>query len=671
MNEYVIAKYIRLSLDDGITESLSIPNQQLLLDRQIEELDIPHTSVLEFIDNGYSGVNLERPAVQEMLDLVRCGKVNCIITKDFSRFSRNALESGYYIEQVFPLYRVRFIAIGDNFDTNDYKDSTGGIDVAFKFLMHEYYSKDLSQKVKSAKRVLMMSGENIVANAIYGYRKNDNNKWEPDPIPAEIVRQMFVMALDGLSTAQIRDKMCAAKYPTPQEYIDTKRGKDVLPECMWTARMVLHMLENVQYTGSYVSGKQEAKAIGSHSKINTDKSEWIIIPDSHPAIISKEDFAKVQELLKFRKGAMTAKPLQSDMASVRRSRMINGEYVSGNLPYGYLKTDNLKWAIDEIAAKIIREIYEMTLQGVSCSEIAENLFKAGKPTPSEHIKRIKGKAVLPANRWTAKCVREILKNMQYTGAYVAGKFMKNPETGKGYHAPESEWVIIPGKHPAIVSTEVFDRVREIMAQGKVKRKNMRSRDYLLSGNLVKCGVCGYALSYDPISDPIFRCSHTQADPSVECHKMKVNVRELDEAVMAIIKKQAEVVLESGDLSGYRKTSMDERRVAECERKIKQYEESRQACYERFVGKEIDRDTYQSLKNDCSENIERLKNQLAVYKQMERDKQSDKKVAVLAEEALSETAVPKNIVNALVDKVRVFPGNQIEILWKFANFAEEL
>jgi len=118
-----------------------------------KETDIFFGSLLTQADNGHTGTDFERPGVQEMLELVRCGGVNCIVVKDFSRFSRNALESGYYIEQVFPLFGVRFISVGDYFDSDDYKDSTGGLDVAFKFLVNEHYSKDLSKKPKSPKLI--------------------------------------------------------------------------------------------------------------------------------------------------------------------------------------------------------------------------------------------------------------------------------------------------------------------------------------------------------------------------------------------------------------------------------------------------------------------------------------------------------------------------------------
>ena len=223
MSRFIIAKYIRLSIEDEKTESLSIPNQRMILDRHIDSLDLPNTEIIEFVDNGHSGVNMERPAVQEMLELVRSGDINCIVVKDFSRFSRNAMDSGYFIEQVFPLYGVRFISVSDNFDSADYIGNTGGLDVAFKFLMHEYYVKDLSKKVKSAKRIQMIRGENIVARTIFGYVKK-GDKWIPDEPASSIVREIFALAIQGKNTSEIRDIMAVKQYPTPSRYMnETKK----------------------------------------------------------------------------------------------------------------------------------------------------------------------------------------------------------------------------------------------------------------------------------------------------------------------------------------------------------------------------------------------------------------------------------------------------------------
>ena len=560
MSNYVIAKYIRLSVDDAVSESLSIPNQHLLLDRYIEQMDIPNAVILEFVDNGYTGTNLERPAVQEMIELVRSGGVNCIVTKDFSRFARSEIESGYYIEQVFPLYRVRFIAVGDHFDSNDYADNTVGIDVAFKFLLHEYYSKDLSKKIRSAKRVLMESGEHIVGGAVYGYRKNESGKWEIDPEPAEVVRQIFQMALAGMTTSQIRDKMFEAKHLTPKEYSDMKNGKKILPKYKWGTWAVSRMLTNEQYTGSYVAGKHESSRIGGKGQKPTDRSEWIIYPDSHPPIVSKEDYAKVQEMLRNPKETAPDKPEPSKHSQLLRSLALNGHKTPTSALYGYTRTDDGKWVIDEYAAEVVRSIFDMSLNGFTSWEISDKLFEAGHPSPSEYIKLAKGQDITPTNRWRTLRINEIIKNEAYTGDFISGRTYQDTN-GRKYHAPRSEWIVIPDMHPAIISKEMFGEVSE--AYEKNKRKKLRRREYLLSGKVL-CGCCGFALSYsDSVDIKKYSCPHTHSDPTAACHKMKVNAHEIEEAVMTIIRKQAEVVLGSDDLSGFRKMNTDERQIADC------------------------------------------------------------------------------------------------------------
>ena len=160
MRNYVIALYIRLSVEDFKTESLSIPNQKLILREKAMSLsEWDNSEILEFIDNGHTGTNFERPAVQELLTMVQAGKINCIIVKDLSRFGRNSIETGYFIERVFPLYHTRFISVSDDFDTANFKGDTGGIDIAFKYLISECYSRDMSMKTKSAKYAKMRRGE--------------------------------------------------------------------------------------------------------------------------------------------------------------------------------------------------------------------------------------------------------------------------------------------------------------------------------------------------------------------------------------------------------------------------------------------------------------------------------------------------------------------------------
>lgn len=674
MSEYVIAKYIRLSQDDAVSDSLSIPNQHALLDRHIDSLEIPNSEVLEFVDNGYTGTNLERPALREMLDLVQSGRVNCILVKDFSRFARNEIESSYYIEQVFPIYRIRFIAVSDGYDSSNYRDGTGGIEVAFKFLMHEHYSLDLSKKIKSARRVKMKNGENIVANAIYGYQKNmATGKWEPDAQAAKVVRLIFQKALDSTPASQIRDYLSAAKYPTPGEHIKLKRGKDITPGFAWQTSMVNAILVNEQYTGAYVSGKHEVKVVGSGNHILNDKSEWIVIPDSHSPIVSKEDFAVVQGLLGRIKGGQVEKPLAKLLDTENKSyraRMASGTVISGTPTYGYGRGENGQWIISEPTASRVREMFDMALQGLSVAEIIRKVREAGYPSPAEHIKLMRGYDISPECRWTDENVRSMLKNVQYTGAYVSGKVRQDYGTGKKYTMRECDWIVIPDKYPAIISNDVFEQVQLLLQQHK-KCRNKNPGALHFSGKIFKCGCCGYGLRYcDKANPPRYHCVHTLALPDAKCHKMKVNAFELENALLTIIKKQAEVVIGSDDLTRFRKTNEETLKMADCENRIRALSEQRQDCYERFLSSEIDRDTFMAMKNEYSAQIEGITNQTALLRQTGRDKETHNKVVTVTKEVMTETATLKDIVTALVDKVFVFPDNRLEIHWKFEDFTKQ-
>ncbi len=319
-------------------------------------------------------------------------------------------------------------------------------------------------------------------------------------------------------------------------------------------------------------------------------------------------------------------------------------------------------------------IFDLALQGYTVRDIAEELQKARHLSPGEYFKCAKGVGFQPTYYWPTLRVREILKNIQYTGAYVAGRTYQD-DSGRKYHTPQSEWIVIPGKHPAIVSKEVYEQVQALSSQGKRK---MQPQSYLLRGKIV-CGTCGRAMIYcNTTTKPMYRCMSTHADPSAACHKLKISASEVDDAVMAIIRKQAEVVLNSDDISGFRKTAVSDNRLdgggiqlncSDIEKQINRLSGLRQQCYEQFIGFEIDRDTFQSMKADYTKRIDALTQRLAVFQQTVRKSEADKKTAALAQDALRETAAPKDIVDALVEKVFVFPDNHIEIHWKFSNFGE--
>ena len=295
---YVIALYIRLSTEDSKVGSFSIENQKNALHQYVDAMEgVKNVEVLEFIDNGYSGTNFERPAVQELLDQIREGKINCIIVKDFTRFGRNSIEVGYFMEMVFPLYGVRFISINDNFDSDTLHGDTGGINVAFKYLVSEFYSRDLSIKYKSAKYVKFRRGEYQSKTCPYGYRKGANGRMEPNEETAPIVQMIFEWARDGRTPNEIVKALFERHIPTPAEYKAAHgyNGHDISRCCgIWQESSVIHILEDERYTGTYIIGKREVTEVGGHRVRMKDESQWIKIPDHHQAIISKELFEQVQ-----------------------------------------------------------------------------------------------------------------------------------------------------------------------------------------------------------------------------------------------------------------------------------------------------------------------------------------------------------------------------------------
>lgn len=295
---YVIALYIRLSTEDSKVGSFSIENQKHTLRQYVDAMEgVKNAEVLEFIDNGYSGTNFERPAVQELLDQMREGKINCIIVKDFTRFGRNSIEVGYFMEMVFPLYGVRFISINDDFDSDKLHGDTGGINVAFKYLVSEFYSRDLSIKYKSAKYMKFRRGEYQSKTCPYGYRKGANGRMEPNEETAPIVQMIFELAKDGYKPNEIVKALFERNIPTPAEYKAAHgyNGHDISRCCgIWPASSVVHILDDERYTGTYIMGKREVTEVGGHHVRMKDESQWVKIPDHHPAIISKELFDQVQ-----------------------------------------------------------------------------------------------------------------------------------------------------------------------------------------------------------------------------------------------------------------------------------------------------------------------------------------------------------------------------------------
>jgi len=304
MSKNLLARYIRLSQEDeNEGESNSITNQRELLINFVENSpELSQYEAVEFCDDGYSGTNFDRPGVKALMEEVRAGNICCILVKDLSRFGRNYIDIGDYLEQIFPFLGVRFVSVNDRFDSNDFDGTTGGLDIGFRNLIYALYSKDLSQKVRSAKKNRMEKGEFIGSHAPYGYAKSSENrkKLVIDETAAAIVRRIFSMADEGKNAVQIAAALNLENIPTPYAYkrlMGCDRKYNVVGDRnYWHNTTVLTIIRDERYTGKMVNGKNRTPSVGSKHGKRVPKDQWIIVPNTHEAIISEELFTSVQDL---------------------------------------------------------------------------------------------------------------------------------------------------------------------------------------------------------------------------------------------------------------------------------------------------------------------------------------------------------------------------------------
>lgn len=307
-NKWKVGVYCRLSSDDGDNaESDSIRNQrELILQFLKKETNI---SIIDYyIDDGISGTTFNRTDFKRMMKDVVNEKINTIIVKDLSRFGRNYIEVGRYLEQTFPLYNIRFISINDNIDS--YKDpkSINNVIVPFKNLMNDEYARDISNKVKSVYRTKALNGEFVGGTTPYGYKKNPDNKYQLiiDEDEAINVKLIFQKYLNGEGTLKICKYLNNNKILCRKEIQRRKkRNISLVPDSdkiyyNWSKSTIGKILTNETYIGNVVQNRTTSVSYKNHAIIYRPKEEWIVVQNTHEPIIDKKDFEKVQEILKNR-----------------------------------------------------------------------------------------------------------------------------------------------------------------------------------------------------------------------------------------------------------------------------------------------------------------------------------------------------------------------------------
>lgn len=320
MKHYLAAMYLRLSRDDndaaaasseGVSmpcgrkkESNSIGNQRELIRAFIhEQQDMELYDI--YVDDGFSGSNFDRPEFKRMISDIEAGRANCVIVKDLSRFGRDYIESGRYIQKIFPKLGVRFIALTDRYDSAQADTSESGIILPVKNFINDSYCRDISTKVKSQFEVKRKNGECISPFAPYGYQKAENNKNRlvPDEYAADIVRKIYAWKIEGMAVSAIAEKLNALGILSPKEYkkslgINYKGGFTSSKGSHWSNSTVKRILTNEIYLGHMVQGKSEKINYKLKKSIEKPREEWIKVENTHEAVISEEQFRIVRNLLK-------------------------------------------------------------------------------------------------------------------------------------------------------------------------------------------------------------------------------------------------------------------------------------------------------------------------------------------------------------------------------------
>ncbi len=336
--------YVRLSREDGDKEeSNSVTGQKDL----IRDYMTRHPELRECgmkVDDGFTGSNFDRPAFQEMMAEVKAGKINCIVVKDLSRFGRDHLKAGEYLEQIFPFLGVRFIAINDNYDSLNSNSESDELIVPFKNLINEAYCRDTSIKIRSQLEIKRKRGDFIGSFAVFGYRKDpaDHHRLLVDDYAADVVRDIFQWKLEGLSAGDIAVRLSTAGIPTPMDYkqsqgMNYSTSFRIKEKSEWSAGMILRILKNPVYTGVLEQGRVTTPSYRVKRLVNKPREEWAVVENCHEAIIDRYDFESVQKVL-----ALDARTTESGKTVDLFSGMVNcgecgGAMIRKTVPSGKKK----------------------------------------------------------------------------------------------------------------------------------------------------------------------------------------------------------------------------------------------------------------------------------------------------------------------------------------------
>lgn len=674
---YRTALYLRLSREDGDkTESDSIANQRTLLEAYAA--DHPELCIVdEFVDDGYSGSNFERPAFQNLFRELEQGTINCILVKDLSRFGRNYIEVGRYLERIFPVMRVRLIAVTDNYDSQSAWKTSDSIMVPMRNLLNDAYCRDISVKIKSQLAVKRKRGDFVGSFATYGYQKDPGNhtKLIVDELAAETVQNIFHWKINGMSNQGIANRLNAKKVPSPAARKLQSGAKLSLhfrksDEPPWSAKAVDRILHNEVYIGKLVQGKTRRLDYRSKKKMNVPMRDWTIVDNTHKAIIPAEQFELVQRILE----TETRRPNDAETVAlfagflycgdcgsrlVRRSasykdkRYIYYQCSGSKQNKGSCTSHNLR---DEKLYNIVRNALQMQIQknhlvldeevsdvvvriflwkksGMKEREIAKKLSAQGIQTPFTRrcqLGYLKNTLRVKDPAWQTVFVTKVLENPIYTGAMVYNRIAYDETYRKIGQNPQESWRMVPDSHPAIISWELFYEVsalREAEQAVREERKKWCRQRRENNPNIFKgrifCKKCGEKLVCHWQSDGTlyFYCASCHVSISEKDLWNGIN-KELHQRMEEHRDLQKLVRKSSGKSKLQSKEITTKRKIERVMGNVVRLESQKRSGYEQYVLGKLSKEKFLELKQG-------LENEITTLKQTKAEK--EKELAVVQEE----------------------------------------
>ena len=664
------AAYLRLSIEDGDkAESNSIGNQRELIRDFVAERPELHL-VGEYADDGYTGTNFERPGFTQMMEDIKSSKINCIIVKDLSRLGRNYIEMGKYLEQIFPMMGIRFIAINDNYDNaNSESSDSDSIVVPFKNLLNDSYCRDISIKVRSQLDIKRRKGEFIGGYAMYGYCKDERNKSRlvVDEYAAEIVRSIYRRKLEGMSANSIADQLNSEGVLAPSEYkrlcgLNYHSGFKTGTHAKWQAIQVLRILKNEVYTGTMVQGKRQKI---NYKMVNT----------------------------------MYAKDISKKVWSSLQRKKEAGYAVGSDAPFGYIRNPVTKRnEIDPETAFYVQLIFQWVLMGVAIFEIARRLTLLKVPTPREwHRKIVEGKDVVTYKKWGETSVRHMLANQTYVGDTINNKSTQRFFAGQDKRdLSKEQWYVAKNTHPAIIARDDFEKVQEILTKNQKVFKTVRAESEQIRteyqndlAGMVFCADCGRSMDFDRLPHGAeeskkvcyYICRARQADDKCIGHQIT------EKLLKALVMDQLHLFIVR--LSDKRKVLEELRKIEDMQNpvyrakseimsltdKVGQMAKKREQLYADYVAGVVDSEDYQLIREDYSKQYDGLRAALqrAEAKKVEVEQQIREYLNMTSnlEEHLDDFGFDAQLVKSLVQRIEVSADKRIRIVFGFQDVFADL